>query len=137
VTVFIYDFFPVEQPFDRSVQRLLDPSTNCLADAARAAFAPDEGGVLRRGEPRLRSDALVVPVIWAAPGIAAPFDRLDGDLQLAPLEEHRSHLSLSASCAWFEDADRPRLQRVAESRVRTFLALVAGRLEAGEDGPEP
>jgi len=133
VTVFIYDFHPVEQPFEPAAARLLDEASNGLEDAARAAFAPGDGGVLRRGEPRHRSDAIVLPVIWSAPGIAAPFDRLDGDLQLAPLEDLRTHLSLSASCAWFDDADRPRRQRLAESRVREFLSLVAGWLESARE----
>jgi len=133
MTVFIYDFFPLDEPFERSLERLLDPSSPVLADAAAATFGEDAPGTLHAGVPRRRSDAVVVPVTWSAERAGPPFDHLEGDLQLAQLSEGHSHLSLSATCSRGADGDRPRTQRLAEARVRRFLHLVAAALERPDE----
>jgi len=131
VSVFLYDFYPVEQPFELVEPRLRAVAEEWLAEAARLAFADGGNGDLHRGEARDRHDALVVPVIWnGAPG-RARVGRLDGDLQLAPLNPQRSHLSLSATCGSGIEEDRRRLQRAAEARVREFLSIVVRSLESG------
>jgi hypothetical protein len=131
VSVFLYDFYPVEQPFELVEPRLRAVADEWLAEAARAAFADGGDGELRRGEARERSDALVVPLVWSGPNGSTRVFRLDGDLQLAPLNSRRSHLSLSATCGSGVEEDRRRLQRAAEARVREFLSLVVRTLESG------
>jgi hypothetical protein len=131
VSVFLYDFYPVERPFEQVEPRLREVAEELLAGAARAAFADGGEGELHRGEARERHDALVVPVVWTGPNGSSRVFRLDGDLQLAPLNATRSHLSLSATCGSGVEEDRRRLQRAAEARVREFLALVVRTLESG------
>jgi len=131
VSVFLYDFCPVEQPFELVEPRLREVGEAWLAEAARRAFAGGGEGELHRGEARERHDALVVPVTWSAQPGGAGVGRLDGDLQLAPLSARRSHLSLSATCGSGVEEDRRRLQRAAEAQVREFLSIVVRSLESG------
>jgi hypothetical protein len=131
VSVFLYDFYPVDQPFELMESRLREIDGDWLARAASAAFADGGDGELHRGEARERQDALVVPLIWSGPNGSSRVFRLDGDLQLAPLNATRSHLSLSATCGSGVEEDRRRLQRAAEARVREFLSLVVRTLETG------
>lgn len=131
VSVFLYDFYPVEQPFERVEPRLREVAEEWLAEAARLAFADGGDGELHRGEARERHDAVVVPLVWSGVAGSSDLGRLDGDLQLAPLNPRRSHLSLSATCGSGVEEDRRRLQRAAEARVREFLSLVARSLESG------
>jgi hypothetical protein len=131
VSVFLYDFFPVDQPFDLVEPRLRQVEEDWLSAVAREAFADGADGEFHRGEARERHDALVVPVVWAGRVPGARVGRLDGDLQLAPLGDRRSHLSLSATCSSGIEEDRRQLQRSAEARVREFLARVVRSLESG------
>jgi hypothetical protein len=131
VSVFLYDFYPVEQPFELAELRLRAAAEDWLAEAARLAFADGGVGDLHRGEARERHDTLVVPVIWTGSAGGARVGRLDGDLQLAPLNPRRSHLSLSATCGSGVEEDRRLLQRNAEARVREFLSIVVRSLESG------
>ncbi|HEY5266130.1 MAG TPA: hypothetical protein VIJ40_04890 [Acidimicrobiales bacterium] len=90
------------------------------------------------GLTRERGEALVVPIVWKATGLAGMFPMLSGDLELAPLGSQQCRLTLSASyLPPFGDVgralDRALLHRVAQSTVRSFLARVATSLEAGED----
>jgi hypothetical protein len=131
VSVFLYDFFPVDQPFELAEPRLREAAEEWLAEVAREAFADGGSGELHRGEARERHDALVVPMVWTGHVPDARVARLDGDLQLAPLNDRRSHLSLSATCGSGVEEDRRRLQRSAEARVREFLAVLVRSLESG------
>lgn len=131
MSVFLYDFFPVDEPFERTEPRLRELAEEWLSAVARDAFADGGIGELHRGDARSRHDTLVVPVAWTGQVPGARVGRLDGDLQLAPLGEGRSHLSLSATCGSGIEEDRRQLQRSAEARVREFLATVVRSLESG------
>jgi hypothetical protein len=131
----VYDFVPVESPFQEAAAWLLGAGAEALADAAAATFSAPDGGRLDLGDLRERDDAVVVPFAWSgrvAPGVGV---RVEGDLQLAPLGDGRSHLSLSASydppVGTVAAADMLRVQRGAEARVREYLGRVACALEAG------
>jgi len=131
VSVFLYDFFPVEQPFELAEPRLREAAEDWLSAVARDAFADGGEGEFHRGEARERHDALVVPVVWKGHAPEARVSGLEGDLQLAPLNDRRSHLSLSATCRSGVEEDRRQLQRAAEARVREFLTTVVRALESG------
>jgi hypothetical protein len=131
MSLFLYDFFPVQQPFERAEPRLRAATGAWLADAARLAFADGGDGDLRTGDVRQRHDALVVPIVWTGAGSGPNVGRIDGDLQLAPLNRAQSHLSLSATCGSGVEEDRRRLQRAVEARVRDFLSIVVRSLESG------
>ena len=85
------------------------------------------------GTPRRLGAALYVPIAWRATGVSGLFPVLEGDLELAPLGEHRTQLAISARYTPPLDglgamADRGLLHRVAESTVKDFLDQVGRRL---------
>lgn len=140
--MFVRDFIEVPRPFEEVAPWLvrdaswLDPIVH---DALKRANAPDQGvasdgSATRDGPPtavhcvrgpvHVRTDSLVVSVRWDTnpPGGVLPV--LDGDLEVAPLGQSRSQVSLSAQCQPSGRTD-PALQRVAEIAVRTFLEQLA------------
>jgi hypothetical protein len=87
------------------------------------------------GLPHDRGDTLVVPLSWKSSELPSLFPMLDGDLQLAPLDEQSCRVTLSASYvpplgALGGGLDRALLHRVASSTVRSFLARLADSLES-------
>ena len=90
--------------------------------------------------PRRLGAALYIPIRWQATGPSGLFPVLDGELELAPLGEHRTQLAISASYTPPLDgfgamADRALLHRVAESTVKGFLDQVGQRLRSPAGGP--
>jgi len=90
--------------------------------------------------PRRLGAALYIPIRWQATGPSGLFPVLDGELELAPLGEHRTQLAISASYTPPLDgfgamADRALLHRVAESTVKGFLDQVGQRLRSLAGGP--
>jgi len=139
--VLVYDFMSAGIPFDRGAQWMHTEARAALAAAATAAFGcAEEHEGLAVGLVRDRSDALVLDV-WLRGDVTTPtFNFLRGEVQLAPLRDGRSHLSLSASyeplCASEHSAlDRRSVQRETEVRVREFLARVAMQLERSDSDP--
>ena len=140
----IYDFMPVGTPFEGAARWILEVPAQTLAAAAAVAFeCPEPHGRLEHGTVRGRRDALVLDFHWAArPTTPVPFEHLEGELQVAPLFDGGSHLSLSGSFEPFggrtTSVDRSKLQREAEARVRQFLAIVAASVPTVEKpSPEP
>jgi hypothetical protein len=132
-SVLVYDFMPARIPFERGAKWMETAAPAALAAAAEGAFDNLEGGGrLELGEVRSRWDSLVLDVQLV--GNEKAFGYLQGELQLAPLREAHSHLSLSAG---YEPSRRSQLsaverriaQRETEVRVREFLSLVASELQ--------
>jgi hypothetical protein len=81
------------------------------------------------GAPIRMADRTTIPVGWAASGPAGLFPALDADLEVAPLEDGRSQLAISAR---YEPPlgvvgraiDRALLARVAEATLKDFLDRV-------------
>lgn len=150
--IFILDFIDVPLPL-ATIRGPFSHAGTWLTDLASAAQEDGEalrlqigptwvGGRVTRevevtiGLTRERGEALVVPIVWTATGLAAMFPMLNGDLELAPLGSQRCRLTLAASyLPPFGDVgralDHALLHRVAQSTVRSFLARVATSLEAG------
>jgi hypothetical protein len=134
----VYDFVPVQAPFEQAEQWARAGQSVALAAAGALAFdCPEADGRLENGIVRSRHDALVLDVRWTGNAALASFDYFEGEIQFAPLSGPRSHLSLSAS---YEPAgggaitspERVRSHRETEVRVREFLAIVAMQLEQAE-----
>jgi hypothetical protein len=147
--MFVYDFVPVDERFDTASDLLVVDSAHWLYRAASAAYVvaaamagpkPDRferaaGGLvsLDLGPIRARDDAVIVPLRWSGPGAPSLFSSLEGDLQLAPLDAERSHLSLFGNYDPPEAdlksrADTLLTQRLAEASVRGFLHRVSTSL---------
>jgi hypothetical protein len=133
--VLVYDFMPAGIPFERGAEWMQTEAPVALAAAARVAFDYSEGGgSVELGSVRDRWDSLVLDVQLSGSPATAPFVYFQGELQLAPLREGRSHLSLSAGyeprrASTLTVEERRSAQREIEVRVREFLALVTTRLE--------
>jgi hypothetical protein len=133
--VLVYDFMPAGFPFELGVQWMETEAAAVLSAAADSAFQhPPSAGSLVLGSVRDRWDSLVLDVELSGNPISGPFSYFRGELQLAPLREGRSHLSLSAGYeprnpSTLTTLDRRIAQRETEVRVREFLALVATQLE--------
>jgi hypothetical protein len=86
------------------------------------------------GEPHDRGDTLVVPLSWESSELPSLFPRLDGDLQLVPLDKESCRVTLSASYipplgALGGRLDRALLHRIARSTARSFLLRLAESFE--------
>lgn len=143
--VLIHDFICIDRPVGEVVA-LLDAKEGWLGPLASSAYQEGESllgtdravgpGLLTKrvhmtvGPPRNRADSLVVPIHWEATGVPALFPVLDADLDLAPLGETATQLSLWGSYSPPLDGvgarlDRLVFHRIAEATVRAFLNSIA------------
>jgi hypothetical protein len=81
------------------------------------------------GTPTRMPAKTVIPLGWSASGPAGVFPALDADLEIAPLEDGRCQLAISARYepplgAVGRAIDRAVLARVAEATVKDFLDRV-------------
>jgi hypothetical protein len=75
----------------------------------------------------------ILPIHWVASGVRRLFPELDADLEVAPLGEHRTQLSMSARYVpplgtLGRAIDRAVLHRVAEATLKDFLDHAAEAL---------
>ena len=90
--------------------------------------------MVRLGEPASFGDGVVIPITWEAAHVRGAFPVLDGELELAPMGQHRVQLTLTGRYepplgAIGRRLDQVILHRVAEASVRDFLQRVASALE--------
>ncbi len=149
--VFLQDFVDVERPADQVGAQLATGSA-WLAPLAGAAgddaallvrVGPQLLGdilartvVVRLGLPSRRNGAVLVPIRWEDAQHPALFPVLDGDLEVASLDDNRCRIVLSACYrpplrAVGRIIDEAVLHRVAESTVRAFLRRAASALVDG------
>ena len=86
------------------------------------------------GKPYSRGDGLVLPVAWWARGPSYLFPCLDGDLEVTPLGDFTTQITLMGRYepplgAPGTGLDRVLLHRVAEASVRSFLSRLSDRLQ--------
>jgi len=95
------------------------------------------------GDPVKMPSKTVVPIRWTAVGASGLFPALDADLEIAPLDAHRTQLAMSARYvpplgALGRAIDRAILFRVAEATLKDFLDRVRDSLlTQPEDVPRP
>lgn len=151
----LHDFVVVERPAS-DVQRTLLDGVEWLAESASSAEASAEhlrvrigpGGPhalvaktveLKLGEPVVAEGVTTIPVLWEATGARALFPRLDGSLEVSPLGEAMTQLTLFARYdppfgKIGAGMDRLVLHHLAEHTVRAFLRDVAQHLRAVPEG---
>ena len=76
----------------------------------------------------------VIPISWAPTSAQSILPSLEGDLEVAALDEKRTQLALSASyrppLGWLGSAvDRALMRRVAEATIKDFLDHVTAGVE--------
>jgi hypothetical protein len=81
----------------------------------------------------------VIPMRWTPTGRAGLFPALDADLEIAPLDEHRSQVAMNARYVpplgkLGKAIDRVLLYRVAEATIKDFLDRVGSALEERTSG---
>jgi len=91
------------------------------------------------GTPRRFLSGTLVPLRWRAAGARRLFPELDADLEIAPLGQDRTQLSISARYrppmgAVGRVLDRALLHRVAEATIKDFLDRVGEVLGTGTTG---
>lgn len=100
-------------------------------------------GELEIGRPRRLGSATHLPITWRATGVPGLFPTLEADIEVAPLGERRTQLSISGTYdpplgLLGRVADRALLHRVAEAAVKSFLdrtaEVIGSRVPTG-DGP--
>ena len=113
-------------------------ATDACEDGARVVRpgAEDEAMAARVtvGPARHRGDVVVIPLVWEMRGHAAPFRRLDADLELADLTMVATHVKLMGHYDPAGARDRWTTHRAVELAVRSFLLRLAGRLETETSG---
>lgn len=145
----LYYYTPLDRPFPTVAGRLLDDPGLWLPDPA--ARCGDEFEVLLRAEHALpsalerrsavvtvgpaveASGGLLRSVTWRASGMDQLFPVLDADLELAPLGEHASQLSLMGTyrpplSVVGGAADALVGHRVAQACVRSFIESIARKV---------
>jgi len=138
-SVLVYDFMPARIAFQHGAEWMQTEAPAALTAAAELAFDYTQAdGRLEFGAVRDRSDSLVLDVELSGNPIAARFGYFQGELQLAPLYDACSHLSVSVAYQpWAQSeltaGERRTAQRETEVRVREFLALIAIALEGSRD----
>lgn len=148
----IQDFVYVDAPVDAVRRRLAAGAEAWLSPlAARAGTAGDTvrvrigpaGGLplLSRtarvtvGSTAEHGDYVVIPMTWQADGLDAAFPVLWADLEVAPIGEGETQLTLTGRYdpplgSLGRTLDRLVLHRVAQASVRAFLEGVGAALEA-------
>lgn len=150
-SVFLKDFVDVHRPVAEVGERIasgsawLTPLATAAGDDATSLLVqvgPQRLGDLiartvrvRLGSPNSRDGAVVVPIRWEDAQHPALFPVLDGDLEVASLDEQSSRVVLYASYrpplrGLGQLIDDGLLHRVAESTVRAFLLRAAEALAA-------
>jgi hypothetical protein len=148
--VLIHDFVQVGRPFAEISSAIHADPRALFAVPAYAAYREGEQLSVRLtpslkhpslgkrvevdiGRPHDADGRLIVPIQWWASGATALFPRLEGDLEVAPLGEDITQITLMGRydpplAGLGHRADRLLLHRVAEASVRSFLARLAAAL---------
>jgi hypothetical protein len=95
---------------------------------------------VRFGPLRRHGEVTLLAFAWQATGSGSLFPARDGDLELSPLGETRTELTLRGRYqppggALGRRVDELLLHRLADATVRAFLSSLAGRLAAGAGAP--
>ncbi|MFN8035603.1 MAG: hypothetical protein U0V73_06700 [Acidimicrobiia bacterium] len=125
--MFVRDFVHVDQPMETVRRRFLDSAEGWLSPIATRAAPCDV--VLEIGPARLRDDAILLPMAWSSSS-ASSFPSMLADLEIAPVGEHRTHISFNATyetrrAGLGRRGDELLLHRFTEASVRQFLMDVA------------
>jgi hypothetical protein len=153
-TMLLHDFAYVPVSAERVCDRILGGDRDWITPLAAAAIG--EGEALRMrigplsalpmlgktfsvqiGEPLTRDEVTVVPLTWKATATPGLFPVMSADLEVAPLDENLTQLTLRGRYepplgAVGRRIDRLLMHRVAEASVRAFLGRLVSTLSVTE-----
>ncbi len=151
--LFVQDFMIVERPCHELVPELEGGAgvlfrqslgeAEADLDRLRVKVGPRHWPVLvaktvevRFGPVRRHGDVTLFAFAWQATGSGSLFPALDGDLELSPLDEARTELTLRGRYqppggVFGRRVDELLLHRLADATVRAFLSKLAAQLAAG------
>ncbi len=151
--LFVQDFMMVERPCHEIVAELGDGATALFhqslgeaemdLDRLHLKVGPENWPVLlaktvevQFGPVRSHGDVTLLAFSWQATGSGSLFPTLDADLELSPVGENRTELTLMGRYqppggALGRRVDELLLHRLADATVRAFLSSLAARLAAG------
>jgi hypothetical protein len=151
--LFVQDFMMVERPCREIVAELGDGAAALFRHSLGEAEAnldrlhlkvgPENWPVLlaktvevQFGPVRSHGDVTLLAFSWQATGSGSLFPTLDADLELSPVGENRTELTLMGRYqppggALGRRVDELLLHRLADATVRAFLSSLAARLAAG------
>jgi hypothetical protein len=157
--VFVQDFMIVERPCDELVAELVVGAGTLFRQALgeaevdlgqlRVKVGPESGPTLLSktvavhiGPLRRHGDVTLLAFSWQATGTGSLFPALDADLQLSPVGEGRSELTVQGR---YEPPDgilgrridQFLLHRLADATVRAFLSSLANRLAVSGTRGQP
>src|SRR5438105_378567 len=112
--MFIHDFIRIPVSYASARAYVTVAATECLVESGGQAYRDGERLLTRVGPrdgsavfskrvevtlgiPYPRGAAMVVPIFWVATGAALLFPSLEGDLEVAPLPDGNTQLSLQAT----------------------------------------
>ena len=146
------DFVYIDAPFDIVGPRLAAGADGWLTAVAARAGVRGETRYVRIGPAgdmpllsvttrvtvgaaTLRGDTVVIPMAWQADGASAAFPVLWADLEVAPVGECETQLTLTGRYdpplgSVGRGLDRLVLHRIVQASVRSFLEGVGAALEA-------
>lgn len=148
--MFVYDFTYIDQPVAVVRSRLTSDPISWLSALATGARADEERLLMRVGPlgagPLLsrtvrvtcgdlldRRDRVTMPITWQADHLTGAFPVLEADLEVAPLGDHRTQVTLMGRYEpplgpFGKGLDRLLLHRVAQASVRAFLTRLGDSL---------
>lgn len=148
--VFVHDFVHVDYPLDQVLAHFGPVVTPCLGELVAAAWQVDRdswvaAGLQPRdltppraipvvlGQVRVRPDGVVVPLSWPLTS-ARLVPACEADLEIASSGPRRTDLQLMGRYEFGPKVDRwsrtgSLAHRVTVSAMRSFLQLIAARLE--------
>jgi hypothetical protein len=155
--MFVYYYTYVSRPF-ADIEQELERTPGCLlgqpgapADGSGEGIVLDLGArrgvpvrkqvVLHTGAPDCSPRRMIVPLSVEALGTPGLFPRLEGELELAPFDDHLTQLTLRGRYrpplgTVGEHLDEALLHRVTEAGIKDLLDQVAARLTCnGADRP--
>ncbi len=157
-TMLLHDYAYVPVAAERVCQRILAQDGAWLSPLAAAAMGEGEALSLRVGlpgglpmlgktfgvevgDPLTRDEVTVIPLTWRATSAPGLFPVLSADLEIAPLDEELTQLTLRGRYepplgAVGRRLDRLLMHRIAEASIRAFLGrLVSSLADALEPVP--
>jgi hypothetical protein len=150
VKMLIQDFVHISRPFAEIHDQIARDPHAILEALAVGAYREGEQLAMRIGpsgshsrlskkvcldigSPYERGDGVAFPICWWASGASWLFPCLDGDLEISPVEDGTTRITLSGRyepplASVGRGIDHMVLHRVAESSVRLFLTSIARAL---------
>jgi hypothetical protein len=135
----VYDFVVMDTPFERARPGFAALPREVVARALGDGVGESPLHTLRRQPERVRHDAVVIGFAWVSPEArGGSLAHLEGELECAPLDDGRSHLSVSGTYDTPGSLDpdpwrRAREHREVEVRIRAFLRALRAALAVTGD----